>query len=94
MDAAKVAALANLPLTSDQIAAQTQSLSAVMGLVDHISALDVTNVEPTSQVTGLTNVTRADKIDTTRMFTQKQALSGAKSVHDGYFLVPSVFQEQ
>lgn len=90
MDVARVAKLANLPLTSEQTTALQSSLDNVITLVDEVQKLDTTSIEPTSQVTGLVNVTRPDVIDTSRMLTQEEALANAPSSQNGYFKVPAV----
>lgn len=93
MDVKHVAKLASLPFTDDQIAKQEEGLQGVMALVDHVQKIDTTGVEPTAQVTGQVNVTRPDVIDTSRMFTQEQALSNAADASNGYFRVKAIFNE-
>ena len=63
-------------------------------VIDQLNELDTSQVKPTSQVTGLTNVWREDKVDKSRMLTQKQALSNAKKTHKGYFVVPAVIRHE
>ena len=80
MDVKHVAKLANLPL-SDELAKKLQKdLDATLKLVDELAELDLIGVEPTSQVTGLTNVTREDKIDRSRILPVT-----------GYFKVKAIF---
>lgn len=71
MDVKHVAILANLPLSDKELNALERDLENVLNLINHIHDLDTSNIEPTSQVTGLTNVTRPDKIDTSRIIPQK-----------------------
>ncbi|KKU03319.1 MAG: Glutamyl-tRNA(Gln) amidotransferase subunit C [Candidatus Amesbacteria bacterium GW2011_GWA1_46_35] len=80
MDVKHIAKLANLPLTDPELKKLEKDLENVLKLVDHIRDLDTSNIEPTSQVTGLTNITRADEIDTSRLLPQK-----------GFFKVKSIF---
>jgi len=80
MDVKHVANLANLPLTDVELKKLEKDLGNVFELVDHIQDLDTSNIEPTSQVTGLTNITRPDKIDTGRLLPQK-----------GFFKVKAIF---
>ena len=80
MDVKHVAKLANLPLTDIELKKLEKDLENVLELVDHIQDLDTSNIETTSQVTGLTNITRPDKIDTSRL-----------TPHDGFFKVKSIF---
>lgn len=80
MDVKHVAKLANLPL-NDKLAKRLQKdLDAIVNLVDELTKLDLNGVSPTSQVTGLTNVTREDKIDKSRILPIT-----------GYFKVKAIF---
>lgn len=85
-----VATLAAIPVTPEEVSNLQSSFAETLKTVSNLKECDVTNVEPTHQVTGLENVLRADKIDTTRTFTQNQALANAPAQHDGYFVVPRV----
>ena len=67
MDVKKVAKLANLPINDDMTQKLQKDLDATVGLVDELAQLDLQNVIPTSQVTGLTNVMREDVIDKDRI---------------------------
>lgn len=94
MDVKHVAKLANLPLSDAQLQQLEAGLSSVIDLVGHIQKLDTANIEPTSQVTGLENVTRPDVVDMSRVLSQEQALSNAKKTDHGYFVVPAIFAEE
>lgn len=61
-DILKLATLSRLGLTDSEVEEFANELTAILGYVEHLSDVDVTGLEPTSQVTGLTNVTRTDKI--------------------------------
>jgi len=89
----KVAKLANLPITSQQENKFADQLSNILGFISKIQSVDTTDVKPTSQVTGIENVMRDDDVDVTRMLSQEQALSNAKRKHNGFFVVPAVFEE-
>ena len=56
--------------------------------------MDTKDVEPTSQTTGLTNVTRSDEVVTGNILTQDDALSGTDNAHNGYFKVPAILSER
>jgi aspartyl-tRNA(Asn)/glutamyl-tRNA(Gln) amidotransferase subunit C len=94
MDVAHVAKLANLTLTPEEIKVFAKQFTDTLKTVDLINELDTSKAEPTSQVTGLTNVLRQDVVDKSRILTQAEALSQAKQTHDGYFLVPAIFNDQ
>jgi aspartyl-tRNA(Asn)/glutamyl-tRNA(Gln) amidotransferase subunit C len=91
MDVAHVAKLANLTLAPEEIKKFAKQFTDTLKTVDSINELDTSKVEPTSQVTGLTNILREDKIDTKNMLSQQVALSQAQNTYDGYFLVPAIF---
>jgi aspartyl-tRNA(Asn)/glutamyl-tRNA(Gln) amidotransferase subunit C len=87
-----VASLANLPLTEAEEKLFAKQLTSILDLVSQLQKADTKDVVPTSQVTGLTNVMREDEIDATRTFTQEQALSNAQKTHNGFFVVPAIFE--
>ncbi len=59
----KVAALARLDLTEKEVAMYAGQLSAILGYVGELQTVDTDNVKVTSQVTGLANVLREDKVE-------------------------------
>ena len=56
----KIAHLARLELTDDEIETYGGQLSAILDYVGQLKEVDVTGVAPTAQVGGLTNVARDD----------------------------------
>lgn len=83
-----VAHLARLPLNDNEIKLYSKQLSEVVSYIDQLNEVDTDNIEPTSQTTGLTNVTRNDEIDAVSVLTADEALSGTDKTHNGYFVVP------
>jgi aspartyl-tRNA(Asn)/glutamyl-tRNA(Gln) amidotransferase subunit C len=61
-DVLKLACLARIELTEEEIAEFATELSEILQYVEQLQNVDVTGLEPTSQVTGLTNVMRTDTI--------------------------------
>lgn len=61
-DVLKLAALARLGLTDQEVEEFSTELTAILQYVEQLSAVDVDGLQPTSQVTGLTNVTRPDEV--------------------------------
>lgn len=61
-DVLKLAQLARLDLTDEEIKEFTAELTAILQYVEQLSAADVEGLEPTNQVSGLTNVSRDDEI--------------------------------
>lgn len=60
-DVLKLARLARLKLSDGEIATYQSELAAILNYVQQLDSIDVAGLEPTSQVTGLTNVTRTDE---------------------------------
>lgn len=89
-----IAGLANIPVTQSEAEELAKSFSETLTVIERLKEVDVTNVEPTHQVTGLENQLRADIVDETRMFTQTEALAGAKRTHNGFFVVDQVIDDQ
>lgn len=56
------AKLARLKLTEEEVELYSRQLSQVLDYMDILDEVDTSSVEPTSQVTGLKNVYREDKI--------------------------------
>ncbi len=61
-DILKLAQLARLQLTTDEVAEYQRELVAILQYVEQLDDIDVTGLEPTSQVTGLVNVSRPDEV--------------------------------
>ncbi|HYD35598.1 MAG TPA: Asp-tRNA(Asn)/Glu-tRNA(Gln) amidotransferase subunit GatC [Vitreimonas sp.] len=88
-----VAQLANIPLSDEEAANFAKAFDETLDVIDELKAVDVTGVEPTSQVTGLENVFRDDVVNNETMFSQTQALANAKQTHDGFIVVPQVIDQ-
>lgn len=58
----RIAALAHIGLTDDQIPHFATELDQIMGFVEQLAAVDVDSIEPTDQVTGLVDVWRDDEV--------------------------------
>lgn len=86
IDVKKVATLASLNLTPQEEEKFDKQLNGILEYVEKIDSLDVKDVIPTSQVTGLENVTRNDDFSDDSL-SQKDALSGVQSQHNGMFKV-------
>lgn len=91
IDVKKTAKLANLALSSDEEKKLEEQLNGILSYVEKIDSLDVTDVVPTSQVTGLENITFNDKFSDESL-TQDEAISGSASTHNGMFKVKAVIE--
>jgi len=61
-DVLKLARLARLELSDDEIESYREELSEILQYVEQLQDVDVNGLKPTNQVTGLTNVTREDEV--------------------------------
>lgn len=55
-----IAGLARLQLSEEEAAKMAGELGKVLGYIDELNKVDTDGVEPTAQVSGLTNRTRPD----------------------------------
>jgi len=85
-----VAKLANLPLSLAEEKKFEKQLSEILNYVEKLKEVDTKNIETTSQVTGLENIMREDK--STISLTQEEALSNAKSQHNGFIKVKAILE--
>ncbi|MBL8148950.1 MAG: Asp-tRNA(Asn)/Glu-tRNA(Gln) amidotransferase subunit GatC [Blastocatellia bacterium] len=90
-DVEKIAALANLALTEEEIQTFTVQLSSIVSYVEKMNELDTTDVEPMSHSTlsGDTSYTRRED-DPKPSLGADLALSNAPDSGDGHFKVPKV----
>jgi len=91
-DIKHVAKLANLTLSTEE---EEKFAIQLDETEEHIKGLDevaTQDIEPTSQVTGLENITREDEIKPS--LTQEQALSNAQSTHNGFFKVKGILNSE
>jgi len=92
IDIKRVAELANLPITPQEEKKLEKELTETLDYIATLNSIDTTNVEPTSQVTGLTNVIRED--NPLPSLSQEKALSNAKSTYNGFFKVPAILDNE
>lgn len=84
----KIAKLANLNLTAEEVGLFGPQLSEVLDYVNKLSVVNTKNVTSTFNVTGQVNVWRDDVV--TPSLTQVEALKNAKRTERGYFVVDRV----
>jgi len=61
-DVLSIAKLANLDLVEDEVEKYSAQLSDVMEMFKEIDDIDLSRVEETSQITGLSNIKRDDEV--------------------------------
>lgn len=91
-DISHVAKLANLPLSDEEKKKFEKQLEETIKYIEGLNEVPTPGIEPTSQVTGLENVTREDEIKPS--LTQEEALSNAKSTHNGFFKVKGILNNE
>lgn len=61
-DVLKLARLARLELSDEEVQQFQNEFNAILGYVEQLQKVDISGLEPTSQVTGLKDVMRQDEI--------------------------------
>jgi len=84
----KVALLARLELTEEEIASQAKHLNDLLGQFEKLQALDVTGIEPTSHSIPIVNVLR-DDVERPSL-SREETLANAPEARDGCFVVPRI----
>ncbi len=88
-----IAGLANIPIEDHEAEELSDAFRSTLKVVDELKQLSVESVEPSHQVTGLSNVMRGDEVDEKRMFSQEEALRNAPKTHNGFFVVPRILEK-
>jgi aspartyl-tRNA(Asn)/glutamyl-tRNA(Gln) amidotransferase subunit C len=88
-DVLRIAELARLELTPDEVTLFTRQLSGILDYVEQIRALDTTGVAPTSHVMNLP-VERDDVVHETLARTDALANAPDAATEAGLFKVPRV----
>jgi aspartyl-tRNA(Asn)/glutamyl-tRNA(Gln) amidotransferase subunit C len=86
-----VARLARLRLDHTELEQMRSQLNSILDYIALLQEVDVTDVAPTAQVTGLTTVVREDAVTTG--LSQAAALANAPAQRNGLFQVRPVFDE-
>jgi len=90
----RVAELANLALTEDEIVRMTKDMAGILAHMDKLGELDTSSVEPMSQV-----LYDAEEIATLRPDVERKPLGNADALANapvsgqGYFKVPRVIEK-
>ena len=89
-DVKKLADLARIDFSDEEIAKLGQELDAIVHYVEQLSEVDTDGVEPVAQVTGLVNVVRQD--EQKPMFSIQETLANAPQANEVAFLVPKAVE--
>ena len=89
-DVKYVAHLARLQLTPDEERKLGEQLGGILGYIEKLKQLDVTNVEPTAHAVPLVNVTRPDEVRPSLL--HEDAIRNAPAHANGLFMVPKIVE--
>lgn len=87
----KVANLARLELTPEEVEAYREQLSAVLAYVEQLNELALQNVQPTAHAVGQTNVWREDEVRPSLPL--EDVLYNAPEKSGNQFQIQAVFDE-
>ena len=89
-DIEHIADLARLELSEKELDLYGGQLSGVLDYIDQLQEVDTEGVEPTAQVTGLSNVLRSDEIKDWEISERRTALNQAPAFEDEQYRVGRV----
>ena len=85
-----IAELARLNLSEKEKVKFTQELSSILDYVEKLKEVDVKNIEPIANISGLCNIMREDKIKPSLL--RKELLQNAPKQKNGYLKVKAVLE--
>lgn len=88
IDIAKVASLARIALSADELRLYGEQLGAILEHAERVQQLPTEGIPPTSHPVPMTNAFRDDVV--TGSLPVEDVLAGAPEAEDGYFRVPPV----
>lgn len=89
-DVQKVATLARLKLTEEELQQIGQQIGGILDYVAVLDEVDVSDVEPMAHVADVSNAFRAD--ETRPSLPREESLSNAPKTDGKYFLVPQILE--
>ena len=90
IDVKYVAHLARIALMPDAEIKLAAQLGGILGYIEKLKELDVTNVEPTAHAVPMVNVARADELRPS--LPHEDALRNAPARANGLFIVPKIVE--
>jgi aspartyl-tRNA(Asn)/glutamyl-tRNA(Gln) amidotransferase subunit C len=90
IDVKYVAQLARIALTPDEEKKLGAQLGNILGYIEKLRELDVSNIEPTAHAVPLVNITRGD--ETRPSLSHAEALRNAPRQANGLFIVPKIVE--
>ena len=89
-DVKKIAHLARLTLSNEELIAYTEQLSHILGLVDQMNQADTSHIEPLANPLSLSQRLRPDQVTEPNQREAFQAI--APQVEAGLYIVPQVIE--
>ena len=90
IDIKYVAHLARLHLNPDEERKLGAQLGHILGYIEKLNELDVSNVEPTAHAVPMINVTRPDEVRPS--LPHEEAVHNAPAQANGLFIVPKIVE--
>lgn len=90
-DVAKLAALARIEMSEEELASLSSQFGSILGAVARVQELDLSGVKATSHPQPIENIFRQDVV--LPSLSPDQALSGAPAQEDQRFRVPQILGE-
>jgi aspartyl-tRNA(Asn)/glutamyl-tRNA(Gln) amidotransferase subunit C len=90
IDIKYVAHLSRIALTPAEEKKLASQLGNILGYIEKLREMDVTDVEPTAHAVPMVNVTRADEIRPS--LSHDEALCNAPRQANGLFIVPKIVE--
>ena len=90
IDVKYVAHLARISLSPDEEKKLGAQLGHILGYIDKLRELDVTQVEPTAHAVPMVNITRVDEVRPS--LPHDEALRNAPRQSGGLFIVPKIVE--
>lgn len=85
-DVLKLARLSRLRLTDQEVEQFKEEIGAILQYVEQLQSVDLQDVQPTYQVTGLKNVMRTDNVKAYQA-SSEDLLQNAPAIEDGHLKV-------
>ena len=89
-DVKYVAHLARLALTPEEEKKLGAQLGNILGYIEKLKQLDVSNVEPTAHAVPMVNITRPDELQPS--LPHDEAMRNAPAKANGLFMVPKIVE--
>ncbi len=91
-DIKHLAKLANLSPSSSLMPALESGVDTTLEYAKILADVDVSHVDVTNEITGLTNVFRDDIVDQNHTLTQDEALQNTSRSYKGFFMVDAILE--